>query len=32
MKKLVNYNDKSIQGRVHLKKDKISWDIIKKHI
>lgn len=29
-KKLVNYNDKSIQGRVHLKKDKISWDIIKK--
>ena len=25
-----NYNFKSLQGRLHNKKDKISWDIIRK--
>ena len=28
--KIVNYNSKSIQGRVHNKKDQISWDMVKK--
>ena len=29
-KKLNNYNSTSIQGKLHNKKDKISWDLIKK--
>ena len=29
-KKINNYNLKSLQGKLHNKKDKISWDLIKK--
>ena len=29
-KKLSNYNSSSLQGRLHQKKDKLSWEIIKK--
>jgi MoaA/NifB/PqqE/SkfB family radical SAM enzyme len=29
-KEIVNYNSNSLQGRVHQKKDIISWDLIKK--
>ncbi len=28
--KIINYNKNSIQGRLHRKKDEISWEIIKK--
>ena len=28
--KITNYNSKSIQGRVHSKKDQISWQLVKK--
>ena len=28
--KIINYNLKSLQGRVHNKKDQISWDMVKK--
>jgi radical SAM protein with 4Fe4S-binding SPASM domain len=28
--KIINYNSKSIQGRVHSKKDQISWQLVKK--
>ena len=29
-KKIINYNSRSIQGRVHQKKDMISWEMVKK--
>ena len=29
-KKIINYNSNSIQGRLHQKKDIISWDMVKK--
>lgn len=29
-RKILNYNSKSIQGRVHNKKDQISWKLVKK--
>ena len=29
-KKILNYNDKSLQGKLHKKKDIISWDMVKK--
>ena len=29
-KKIINYNSKSIQGKLHKKKDAISWEMVKK--
>ena len=29
-KKINNYNLKSIQGKLHNKKDEISWEMVKK--
>ena len=29
-KKIINYNENSLQGRIHNKKDDISWELVKK--
>ena len=29
-KKLINYNSKSLQGKLHKKKDLLSWEMVKK--
>ena len=31
-KEIINYNSRSIQGKLHKKKDFISWEMVKKCI